>query len=154
MSIIRDGESVTYDRDGNILKRRFAKDGERVSIGMLMLDHGRKPAPVPTFDANRHRPHQLQRTDVDDAHSLGARQAYINRLNDGWRQGASSQLSHGTVALAQDDFDREQAAYNKSKQRLSNAWKDGGATRTDADAAYDRYRKRLEDGWKSPKSVA
>ncbi len=142
-NIMRDGEIVTYDRDGNVVKSRFAKDGERISVSMLMLDHGRTPAPAtPTFDASQHQPHALPRTTVDDARSLSARQAYINRLNDGWKQPASTEVDD----RRRKEVESEEEA-NKRKAKKT-------ATREEADAAYDRYRQRLEDGWKNAKSVA
>ena len=150
--ILKDGDRIRIDAAGN----EIIEDGGSYRKSMVMLD-SKPPAPAPTqvLDASRHKPHALPRTSVDDARAASARQKYIDRVNDGWRQSASSQLEPNTVAALAPEFAQEEAAYDKSKQRISNQWKDGKTvTRADADAAWAKRNRQLEDAWKNPKSVA
>lgn len=130
---LKDGESVTFDREGNIIKRSIAKDGDRVRIGMLMLDTAFKSG-VPTLDA-AHKPRQMLMSDVDTAQRLASRQRYVNRLNDAYRQ-------------PQPEAPAVVAARAPAPARLPAPTVT--ADRSLADAAYQRRNLRLESAWKEP----
>lgn len=151
MTYLRDGERfhtdatgkvVKLDRDGNVIE--IIEDGEGVRVGMMMLD-GRNPS-MPSMNK------PADRTAVD-----AARDRYIRRLNDNWRNPDDDEDNWRPAAIPvmsmADAQKLRDESYARYCQRLRDGWKTdlsgehwaGGDVRA-SQPAYDRHvRNALKD---------
>lgn len=155
---LNDGEAVTFDAHGNVIRRRkwkdehgnILRDGEVLRVPMMFSDSKSKPTDAeviaaakavrdgaPVIDAAHQRPRSAVFTDEQKRAAAERQTAYDKRLSGAWKADNAAVASHLTpeqeaAAKAQAEKDAAERAASPNAgydRRVSNAWRD---TRPDA----------------------
>lgn len=132
MTYLKDGEAFRTMPDGSVVKLdkdEVIRDGQRLSVPMVMMDGKPGTQAAPIVNADHARPRFGVMTDAQVAQRMASQVKYEDKIANAWK--------NPTLPPQQD-----------SKPAAS-----APAPVADAGAAYDRMKRRQEDAWKNPKPV-
>lgn len=156
---LNDGEAVTLDKDGNVIRRRkwkdekgnVLRDGEIMIVPMMMTDGQSKPtdaevvaaANAVKYDAASidTRPRAVF-TDAQKQAAAERQAAYDKRLSDAWKQEPPAVVTDASKLTATMNALGALGTENAFKAATA-----AGDPPT-LDQARSRYHQRLENGWK------
>lgn len=155
---LNDGEAVTIDRDGNVIRRRRWKDekgnvipdGTTVRVPMMMMDGKPKPTDAEVIAAVHAVKYDAASIDsrpravFTDAQKQAAaeRQAvYDKRLTDAWKQEPPAVVADASKLSATMNVLGSMATENAFKAATA------AGDRPTLDQARQRYHQRLESAW-------
>lgn len=146
---LNDGEAVTIDAHGNVIRRRrwkdekgnVLRDGEIMIVPMMMMDGKPRPTDAEVIAAANAVKYDAASIDTrpratfTDAQKQAAAErqaAYDRRISDAWQTSSNlyaSELTPEQVAAAKAQSEKSAAERAASPnagydQRISNAWKD------------------------------
>jgi len=152
------------------------RDGEVVRVPLHMMDAMQRAVALHDFNARDHQPHYARLTDEQAKQRSQARDAYVRRLGNAWRDmnpggGFTCPECHGTGRDPDGDSPDgrcdecggtghvEQPNNNSSAQRSDPGPSPDPNLRVGKDAAtvrrlaYDAYCQRLRDAWRGTEKL-
>ncbi|MGE3986732.1 hypothetical protein [Pseudorhodoplanes sp.] len=159
---LNDGEAVTIDPHGNVIRRRRWKDehgnvipdGATIRVPMMMMDSKPKPTDAeviaaakavrdgtPVIDAAFQCPRSAVLTDAQKQAAAERQAAYDKRLSDAWKQEPPAVVADASKLTA--TMNVLGAMTTESAFKAATAAGDPPTL----DQARQRYHQRLETAW-------